>query len=57
MFIIWINPDLALVNLRETGLSLTLIEQSFDFRQDYLGFMVNKVALEQSFLQLDLFPL
>jgi len=57
MFIIWINPDLALVNLRETGLSLTLIEYSFDFRQVYLGFMVNKVALEQSFLQLDLFPL
>jgi len=46
-----------LVNLRETGLSLTLIEYSFDFRQVYLGFMVNKVALEQSFLQLDLFPL
>jgi hypothetical protein len=57
MFIIYINPDLALVNLRETGLSLTLIECSFDFRQVYVGFVVDKVALEKTFLQLDLFPL
>jgi hypothetical protein len=57
MFIIYINPDLAMVNLRETGLSLTLIERSFDFRQVYVGFVVDKLTLEQTFFQLDLFPL
>jgi len=32
MFIIYINPDLALVGLRDTGLSLTLIKMQFRFQ-------------------------
>ena len=50
MFLIYINPDLALVNFRETGLSLKLIECSFDFRQVYVGFVVDKVTLEQTII-------
>lgn len=32
MFIIYINPDLALVGLRDTCLSLTLIKMQFRFQ-------------------------
>jgi hypothetical protein len=57
MFLIYINPDLALVNFREMGLSLKLVECSFDFREVYVRFVVDKVAMEQTFPQLDLFLL
>jgi hypothetical protein len=33
MFIIYIRPDLALVGLRDTGLSSTLIKMQFQFQK------------------------